>query len=534
MRKHLLIIVAMTILGCLSARAQTGQLPRSAPAAQGVDPAVLTAFFDSLLALPYTQVHHVMVLRHDTVIGELHVSPFAADDLNTVYSASKTVTALAVGLAIDDGLLNVDDKVSQHLRDKMPDTLSAALDSLTVRHLLMMGAGTLQREELFRGSEDWLTAWFKGDFSEPGKHFHYDSMCTHALAAIVTRVTGKPLLQLVRERIFEPIGITVNDWEVAPDSIQVGAWGLRLQAESEARLGILMLRQGNWHGTQLVSSQWIDDMTQRYLSTATAPPPQLSLGEKIMKFLRTVWHEVRSWFTGVNVDDYYEGYGFQIKSIQQPRTEAFFAVGYGGQVIYVVPSCDMVIVFNAMSRNYGEMVTMAYNQLITALLTSDNDEALPTDSVVPTATIDPPRGAATSPQEHLLLGLPITLDDNSLGLQTILLNRRDGGLGVTLVTDKGDQTFTAVCGSWVRCAADDIPLYATLSNVRFRGTRLPLTMVHAYAWSDATHLTLESIWLDGGDFLTLGIGIDEGNGVTVDYNDNNDPLLTGTVEGHIQ
>ena len=188
----------------LAAVAQVGDLPRSTPEEQGVDSRMLKHLYKKLNDLPNVDIHHLMVLRHDKVIGEMHATPYRATDLHTLYSASKTVTAMAIGLAVDDGLLSIDDKMSKYLRDKMPATLSPALDSLTVRHVLMMAAGRKPDLSIPEGDADWLTAWFAGDFANVGKRFTYDSMCTHALAMIVTRVTGKRVLDYVRERIFTP------------------------------------------------------------------------------------------------------------------------------------------------------------------------------------------------------------------------------------------------------------------------------------------------------------------------------------------
>ena len=334
-RRFYAILLFCTL--CLTTVAQVGELPRSTPEEQGVSSDLLNRFYRDLTTLPNVDVHHMMVLRHDKVIGEQHAAPYRATDLHTLYSASKTVTALAVGLAIDDGLLTVNDKVSKHLRDKMPATLSPALDSLTVRNMLMMAAGRNPDLTIPEGDVDWLTAWFAGDFYGVGKRFIYDSMCTHALAMIVTRVTGQPMLDYVRERIFNPLHIVEADWELAPDSVEAAGWGLRLQAESEAKLGLLMLHGGKWNGQQLVSERWIHDMTQRLISTED-PAPKLPLMQRFMSSLRRLWHKVRSWFTGYDVDRYYLGYGYQTKAIQHPRADSFFAAGYGGQLIYVVPS----------------------------------------------------------------------------------------------------------------------------------------------------------------------------------------------------
>ena len=524
MKRLLTIAIALTCCLCLAG--QTGELPRSTPARQGVNPAVLNALFDSLKAIPTAQVHHVMVLRHDTVIGELHSQPFAAGDLHTMYSASKTVTALAVGMAIDDGLLSVDDKVSKYLRDKMPATLSPALESLTVRHLLTMTAGHVPNMALFDVDGDWLTAWFNEAFNNPGEQFAYDSMGSHALATIVCRVTGKSLFEYVNERLFTPMHITVADWERGPDGVEVGAWGLRLQAESQAKLGLLLLHGGNWQGQQLVSEQWIHDMTQRHVSTRLEPEPTLTLWQRAVQWVQHLWHTVRSWFTGVNVDDYYEGYGYQTKSILQPLAESFFAAGYGGQLIYVTPRCDLVVVINGMARSYGDELKLVYDMLVTSLVESDGDAALPDDAVTPVNVVALPQGVATSPFNNKA----IVLDDNTLGIKHIALHQTgDSTLDVSIDTWRLHAGHSA----WIRNQHDQQPIYSISARGRFTGTARPFTTAAAYAWTADSCLDLRLQWVDGGDcrHLLLDFEVDS---VIVRYNDNHDPALSGIIKGVIQ
>ena len=520
-----LLSISLFLALSLAAVAQIGDLPRSTPEQEGVDANLLNYLYQKLNRLPNVDIHHLMVLRHDKVIGEMHAAPYRATDLHTLYSASKTVTALAVGLAIDDGLLTVEDKVSKHLREKMPDRLSPALDSLTVRHMLMMAAGREPDLSIPEGETDWLTAWFAGDFSGVGQRFIYDSMCTHALAMIVSRLTGKRLLDYVRERIFTPLHITDADWELAPDSVETAGWGLRLHAESEAKLGLLLLHGGEWEGRQLVSRQWIQEMTREHISTQ-GPGPKLSLKQRLMNFLRGIWHTIRSWFTGYNIDHYYLGYGYQTKAIRHPRAESFFAAGYGGQLIYVVPKLDMVFVINGRAANYGDELNTIYYSFVDPMIggkTPSNE--VPDVSLA----IDMPQGEATHPLEQWLLGNAITLEDNLLGLKTIEVSREGDDRLFTMTDQRGVLRAHAACGQWRFTTSDDRPIYIMESRNQLDGTRRPFTSVAAYAWQGDT-LAMRLDWLDGGDNRRLSI-IPNGNQVTVIANDNFDPLLTDTIQG---
>ena len=527
MTRFCVALIAFLALA-LTSTAQVGELPRSTPEAEGVNASLLNRFYGKISTLPEVDIHHLMVLRHGKVIGELHAAPYRAEQLHTLYSASKTVTALALGLAVDDGLLNIDDKVSKYLRDKMPATLSPALEKLTVRNVLMMSAGREPDLDLFMGKEDWLTAWFAGDFGEPGKQFKYDSMCTHALAMIVARVTGKPMLDYVRERIFAPLHITEADWELAPDSVEAAGWGLRLQTESEAKLGLLMLHDGQWNGQQLVSKQWVHDMTQRLISTKDIKH-KLPLKARIMNFLRGIWHTIRSWFTGYNIDHYYLGYGYQTKAIQHPRVESFFAAGYGGQLIYVVPKLDMVIVINGRAGNYGDELNTIYYELLEPLIAKQQPQAsVPT----PSLAIALPQGEATHPLEDRLLGATFKLDeDNLVGLQFIEVTRSGSDLVFTMTDWRGPLRAVAACGEWRITTSDDRPIYIMESLEQLVGTKRPFTSAAAYAWQGDT-LTMRMDWLDGGDNRRMRIH-PEGNRITVIVNDNFDPLLNDTIQGEL-
>ena len=525
MTRFCVALIAFLALA-LSSSAQVGELPRSKPEAEGVDSALLNHFYHKITTLPDVDIHHMMVLRHGKVIGELHATPYRATDLHTLYSASKTVTALAVGLAVDDGLLSVNDKVSKHLRDKMPATLSPALDSLTVRNLLMMASGRLEDLSIFMGDEDWLTKWFQGDFHDVGKVFHYDSMCTHALAMIVTRVTGKPLLEYVKERIFTPMHIVETDWELAPDGVEAAGWGLRLQTESQAKLGQMMLNGGQWNGRQLVSSQWIHDMTQRYISTSHAVQPKLSLWQRFLKFLRSAWHTIRSWFTGYNTDDYYLGYGYQTKAIQHPRAESFFAAGYGGQLIYVVPKLDLVIVINGRAAEYGDELNTIYYQLVNPLIGGDVPD---TNVGSVSLAIDMPQGEASHPMERQLFEGRISLEKNLLGLETIEVSPMGSDRIFKMYDWRGPLQAVAACGEWRLTTSDERPIYIMESREQLVGTRRPFTSAAAYAWQGDT-LALRLDWLDGGDNRRLRIALGDED-VTVYANDNFDPLITDTIKG---
>ena len=207
MKRQLILILAL--LPLLLA-AQVGDLPRSTPAAEGISTQAVINMMDSLMSLPECDIHHVMVVRHGKVVAELHPAPFRAEDSHTLYSASKTFTALAVGCAIDENLLRLDDRVMTFFPDKRTHRVSDNMADMTVRDLLMMASGVKPDWTMRNNSVDWVKDWLaKSVDDKPGSLFQYDSMCTFMLSAIVQRVTGYTMLEYLQKKLFAPMHITV-------------------------------------------------------------------------------------------------------------------------------------------------------------------------------------------------------------------------------------------------------------------------------------------------------------------------------------
>ena len=529
MRRYRIFAIGLLLISCLTVVAQVGDLPRSTPEQEGVNPALISRLYQILDTCPDVDVHHMLILRHGKVISEVHASPYRATDKHLLYSASKTVTAMAVGLAVDDGLLSIDDKVSKYLRDKMPEVLSPALDSLTVRHMLMMAAGRKEDTRIVTSRNDWLTSWFKGDFHAVGKQFSYDSMVTYALSMIVGRVTGKPMLEYLRERIFNPLHITDVEWELGADSVELGGWGLLMHTESQAKLGQLMLQGGQWNGKQLLSRQWIHDMTQRYLSTNVKSPTKLPLIEKVKRWLRKVRNYVVSLFTGCNNSNYFSGYGFQTKAVLKPWGEAFLAAGYGGQLIYVMPKCDLVIAINGRALSYGVELNAFYDCIVVPLLSGE----MPFDSIpMPSLAIMPPQGDPSHQLEKRLFSSRLELEDNLLGIKTIDVRPQGDDRQFIMTDNNGTLRAVAAHGQWRITTSDEHPLYVAESAYRLMNISGPFTSAAAYAWQGDT-LAFRLDWLGGGDNRRLRMAFD-GNRVTVLACDDFDEELTDTIHGIIK
>src|SRR5262245_38947833 len=205
------------------------QLPRSAPEAQGILSSAILAFVEAAERNIH-ELHSFMLLRHGAVVAEGWWSPYAPDRPHMLFSLSKSFTSTAVGMAVAEGRLSVDDPVLSFFPEDTPEQVSENLASMRVHHLLSMSTG--HAEDTTKGLREqpegnWARAFLAAPVEhQPGTHFLYNSGATYMLSAIVQRLTGMTLLEYLRPRLFEPLEIENPTWETCPRGINVGGWGL--------------------------------------------------------------------------------------------------------------------------------------------------------------------------------------------------------------------------------------------------------------------------------------------------------------------
>ncbi len=191
-------------------------LARTAPEQQGIASAAILEF----VATAEQQIHDLhsfMLVRHGAVVAEGWWSPYRADLPHMLFSLSKSFTSSAIGMAVDEGRLTVEDKVLSFFPDEAPAEMSDHLAAMRVHDLLSMATGhALDTTDPMHKREDG--DWIKAFFAEPvvyppGTHFLYNSGATYMLSAIIQRLPGMTLLDYLQPRLFEPLGIENPTWE---------------------------------------------------------------------------------------------------------------------------------------------------------------------------------------------------------------------------------------------------------------------------------------------------------------------------------
>jgi len=223
------------------------KLPRSKPEEQSVSSKAILDFVNGL-ETEGLGVHSFLVLRHGKVIAEGTWSPYNEEHPHILNSLSKSFTSTAIGLAIEEGKLSLDDAVISFFPEYMTDEIEKNMSNLKVQHLLSMSTGHDEDTTPYlRRSNEWVKEFFNIPIvHEPGTHFLYNTGATYMLSAILTKATGTMLLDYLESRLFEPLGMTDITTTTCPNGIHFGGSGMRVKIEDIAKFGMLYLQKGVW------------------------------------------------------------------------------------------------------------------------------------------------------------------------------------------------------------------------------------------------------------------------------------------------
>jgi CubicO group peptidase (beta-lactamase class C family) len=315
-------------------------LPTGDPADQGVDPAGLAAFVDAVVADPRIEPHGLIVQRHGHRIVERWWAPHRPGQLRLVYSLSKTFTGTALALQLGEGRLSLDDLVVDHLPDLMGG--AGADDERTrrmrIRHIASMSSGH-DREMLLdayvQDPDDAVRGFLQlPPPHEPGTVFAYNQPPVLALATILQRLAGERLVDYLRPRLLDPLGIGELRWHQYQPGIDLGFSGVYTDLDAIARLGQLHLDDGVWDGRRLLPEGWVAEAGRPQVTNPNEPEP-----------------------------DWRQGYGFQMWMSQH----GYRGDGAFGQYMLVLPEHDTVVAMFSCTEIMQSVLDHAWAHLLPAL-----------------------------------------------------------------------------------------------------------------------------------------------------------------------
>lgn len=203
----------------------------------------------------------LLVTKNGQLTDSWHFEP---ECRRNIYSASKSFTAIAVGFAVQEGLVRLDEKLTDAFAGDLPQTVSENLKKATVRDLLTMRLGQARGFLMgdarpFYEEDDWVKLSLAQPFEHaPGEHFVYNNVGPYLAGILVQRRAGCDLVQYLTPRLFAPLGIKRPTWECDPLGNTFGAGGLFLALTELHKFGLFCLNRGAWNGVQLLDPAWID------------------------------------------------------------------------------------------------------------------------------------------------------------------------------------------------------------------------------------------------------------------------------------
>ncbi len=452
-------------------------LPRATPESQGVASAAILSFIEAA-EREACGLHSLMLLRHGRVIAEGWWAPTSAERPHMLFSLSKSFTSTAVGLAIAEGRLSLDDPVLSFFADDAPGRVGKRWPEVRVRHLLSMSTGHV-KDTMARIQRRRQSNWVKGILEqairrEPGTHFVYNNGASYLLAAIVRQVTGMNVRDYLQPRLFAPLGIAEPTWETCPRGINCGGWGLSLKTEDIARFGQLYLQKGMWNGARLLPEAWVE----------VATSPQIANGDDPNS-------------------DWAQGYGFQF---WRCRHGAYRGDGAFGQFCLVMPEQEAVLALTGGMPDMQLALTLVWQHLLPAFEAAP----LPEDSAtqerliarLSTLALAPQAGALDSPVASTVSGRTYALEANTQGTEACSCTFEGDRCRLAFRDRRGSHTVEIGYGAW-HYGESDLPEEA----------KEPIPVAASGAWTAPDTYTAQLWYYETPFCVTLSFHF-EGDAVT--------------------
>jgi hypothetical protein len=381
------------------------------------------------------------------------------------------------------------------------------LKAMRVRDLLSMSTGH-HDEAPFRGAEtNWVRSFLAHPVAhKPGTLFLYNTPASNTLASIVQKAVGTGLVDYLKPRLFDPLGIEDPQWSLNPQGVPTGGFGMSIRTEDIARFGQLYLQKGEWQGRQLVPAAWVDAATSRQVSNGSKPE-----------------------------SDWEQGYGYQF---WRCRYGAYRGDGAFGQFCVVLPKQETVVAITSGVKSMQAVLDVLWEKLLPALQSSPlPDNAASQQQLqasLKSLTLAMPKAAAAPALKPQVPGRRYTFPSNDQKLEWISLERR--GDAATLVAQLNgiEQRLALGSGEWRRGHFAHGAQAASVSGLRDAGKESRPPVAASGAWTARDTYTAKIAFYETPFALTITLRFG-GDLVVVDseynvaFGPTKQPQLVGTA-----
>lgn len=350
--------------------------PTTSPESVGVPSSAITRLIRRLEA-KQVPMHSLLLMRHDKLITEAYYAPYRADTLHRLYSVSKSFTAMAISLLAEDGLIGLDDSITDYFPEYVPSNVHPWITGTTIRDMLTMRSCHASTTYKLDMSKNWVESFFTVPPTHPsGTLFHYDTSSSHTLAALVEKLTNMPMLDYLKQKALDAVSFSADSYILKdPFGISMGGSGLMATPMDLLKFAWLLHHDGCVDGKQVFPAAFIREATAHQTDTlvSAACPSEAA------------------------------GYGYQIWKNQK---SGYTCYGMGGQLAIVLPKQNLICVTTADTQDIAGGNQLIYDALYDEVLPYLSDSALAADPeaaailAAQTATLSVPfvTAAGTAPK----------------------------------------------------------------------------------------------------------------------------------------
>ena len=236
----------------------------STPEKEGIKSSYIKEYVEKLEEYNLSS-HSLVIMRHGKLIYESYWAPFDKDYLHRMYSVTKSFVSLAIGFLEQDGLINLDDKISKYFPDETKGQPNEYMKNQTIRNMLMMSTAMPEESWLEKRNDDRVRFYFANErttYRPAGTTFEYDSGGSFIMGALVERVTGKRFMEYLREKCLDKIGFSKEAYILkCPGGHSWGDSALICTAQDLALAAQFTAQNGNWDGEQLLNADYVKTAT---------------------------------------------------------------------------------------------------------------------------------------------------------------------------------------------------------------------------------------------------------------------------------
>ena len=292
-------------------------------------------------------MHSMILMRHGKIAAETYYRPYSRHELHRMFSVTKSMVSLAVGLLCEEGKLTLEDRIVSYFPEKIPkEGVHPYIAQITIRDMLRMATAHGKTTYKQMDTDDWVSTFFLVTPSHlPGKVFSYDTSATHTLAALVEKLSGKELLAYLREKFLDEIGFSLDAYCIKdPMGVSMGGSGMMASSYDMLRVMYLISQNGRWQGKQLLPEWYLKEATAKQIDTFAKGP---TLEEM-------------------------QGYGYQFWCT---KNGGYVCYGMGGQLMLVLPEKELIFITTADTQSRQGGVQLIYDAFWQEIYQTISDQA---------------------------------------------------------------------------------------------------------------------------------------------------------------